>query len=140
MLDGTRRCARCGVTKMLTEFYRNRKAPDGRTSYCTRCSGEAKKEWRTANPAKARAVARATHLKQYDMTPLEYEERLNEQQGACLLCGKPPTESRPLVVDHDHATGRVRGLLCHLCNLALGGFADDPNRLEQAARYLRGVA
>jgi hypothetical protein len=61
---------------------------------------------------------------------------LVSQEGVCLLCGSPPRPPYSLHVDHDHATGRIRGLLCFTCNNALGDFADDPDRLRAAARYV----
>jgi hypothetical protein len=75
---------------------------------------------------------------QYGMTEADYLALLEQQAGACLICGRSPQEAGDprLVVDHDHATGRVRGLLCTDCNLGLGRFADSIERLASAARYL----
>lgn len=56
------------------------------------------------------------------------------QAGRCLICLRVP--EKPLRVDHDHATGRVRGLLCERCNLALGHLRDDSASAARAARYL----
>ena len=58
------------------------------------------------------------------------------QEGLCLICQKQPTK-RGLFVDHDHATGRVRGLLCHRCNLVLGHAQDNTEVLLSAITYLR---
>jgi hypothetical protein len=55
------------------------------------------------------------------------------QDGRCLICAEATT----LAVDHDHRTGEVRGLLCSLCNRALGHFRDAPVLCERAALYLR---
>ncbi len=53
----------------------------------------------------------------------------------CEICGYPP-DTRRLAIDHDHDTGKLRGMLCHTCNLGLGAFKDDPERLMNAILYL----
>jgi hypothetical protein len=58
------------------------------------------------------------------------------QGGLCAICQREEAVVGRLVIDHDHATGRVRRLLCNRCNLALGLLDDDPTRLEAAAAYL----
>jgi len=63
------------------------------------------------------------------------------QSGLCAICQQPPApESRGLAVDHDHATGAVRALLCQPCNLGLGFFADNPVALRAAADYIERMA
>lgn len=73
----------------------------------------------------------------YGLTPEQYAEMLAEQEGRCAICriGTPGGRGG-WHVDHDHATGMVRGLLCHNCNLALGNFKDDVTRLRAAVAYL----
>jgi hypothetical protein len=63
---------------------------------------------------------------------------LKEQGGVCKICGtdKPWSRSGKFTIDHDHATGRVRGLLCHNCNLGLGKFKDSIEFLRKAMEYL----
>ena len=73
--------------------------------------------------------------KAYGVTPQEYAEMLLAQHGICAICGHPE-KVKALSVDHDHLTGRVRGLLCSRCNRALGGFRDDPGILQAALAYL----
>lgn len=70
--------------------------------------------------------------RQYGVTQYEYLAMLTEQGGKCPGCGS----SSPTCIDHDHETGRVRGLLCVKCNLALGHASDDPGRLRRLANYL----
>jgi hypothetical protein len=68
------------------------------------------------------------------MTMADRHERLNLQFDRCPICWKPDPEH----VDHDHKTGKVRGILCFNCNGGLGQFRDDPAALRRAAEYLEG--
>jgi hypothetical protein len=73
----------------------------------------------------------------YGITAEDYDRMLSEQGGACAVCGGGPRGNHKyLSVDHDHATGVVRGLLCTTCNPAIGMFKDDPALLRRAADYL----
>lgn len=72
----------------------------------------------------------------YGMTAEEYRRRVSAQNGRCAICGDQPNEGKRLHVDHDHATGAVRDLLCRWCNYALGNAKDDPARLRSMAEYL----
>ena len=63
-----------------------------------------------------------------------YERMLREQNGVCALCKRKP--KRRLCMDHCHAMEMLRALLCHRCNLLLGGFDDNPKLLREAAAYL----
>ncbi len=86
--------------------------------------------------AKAATYARRSRLKmKYGLTEAQIIERLETQGGCCLICSTPLTVIT-LRVDHCHATGLVRGLLCDICNLGLGQFLDDAPRLRNAADYL----
>lgn len=76
----------------------------------------------------------------YGMSQEQYEALHEAQGGLCSICGKPQDPAGTitrLVVDHDHASNRVRALLCDACNRGLGFFLDDPALLEAAAQYLR---
>lgn len=76
---------------------------------------------------------RAANLKfRYGLSLADYDALLIRQGGGCAICGTPSD----LHVDHDHATGRVRGLLCRGCNIGVGHFADDSHRVAAASLYL----
>jgi len=86
-----------------------------------------------ANKVHLAEVKRLTTLKNlYDTTPEEVEQMRESQAGICAICFR----ERPLVIDHCHTTGRVRGLLCRVCNSSLGGFQDSTTVLESAKLYL----
>lgn len=71
-------------------------------------------------------------LLKYGITPGEYIDMLLDQEKRCAICKK----KEPLVIDHCHTTGLVRGLLCNKCNMGLGLFKDNADHLYEAAKYL----
>ena len=70
------------------------------------------------------------------MTIEQYDAMLEAQSGGCFICSRSPREDISLHVDHDHSTGKVRGILCFRCNNALADFQEDPELLRKAASYL----
>ena len=72
----------------------------------------------------------------YQITLERYEQMLAEQQHACLICNTPLGEGRRAHIDHDHATGHIRGILCNTCNSGLRHFKDNPDLLAAARAYL----
>jgi hypothetical protein len=66
-----------------------------------------------------------------------YNDLMEKQQGCCAICGCHQAGlGKAFDVDHDHTTGKIRGLLCNACNTALGLMGDDPSRLRRAADYI----
>lgn len=109
----------------------------GLHSWCKDCSREYGKTWRSAN---------STYYwdrylgKRFGLPALDYEAILLKQDGKCAICRAPCKTGNRLAVDHDHSTGRIRGLLCLRCNTMLGQADDDRERLLAAVRYLDGMA
>ena len=103
---------------------------------------EYQREWRRLNPKsyteEEKAVKREKSLQhRYKITGDEYEYLLAQQGGFCAICGIEHTETpKRLAVDHNHNTGKVRGLLCSNCNRAIGLLQDNPGLLRKAADYL----
>lgn len=137
-------CARCGRARSKKLFYTYE---DGRSKdryyrrNCKQCSHALNGNYRSGRPAKRTRKDRERWLrKKYGITLAEYESMLEQQQGLCAICGTDapggPTPESAFHVDHDHSTGRVRGLLCRACNTALGLFNDQPQLLTAAIRYL----
>lgn len=107
---------------------------------------ERSREWAKANPRPRRSTPekdRASSIRRkYGLSPEDFQAKLQSQGGLCAICGNtlilPPDKgSRLVVVDHDHQTGAVRGLLCRLCNVGIGSLGDDITVIEAAVAYLR---
>ncbi len=155
------RCSRCGEEKPLGAFPPSVvRRGNGR---CRPCSASESAETRARDPERVRAnfrrwyannkqkhLARTSavyrrnpdakfnrHLmRSYGITLADYDRILAFQGGGCALCGKPQrTEALRLAVDHDHRTGRVRGILCHRCNCAIGALGDSAEKLTRVIEY-----
>jgi hypothetical protein len=76
-------------------------------------------------------------VRKFGISVLEYQTLLEKQKSSCAICKAPTTEFKKFLgVDHNHTTGKVRGLLCAACNIGLGMFKDNMERLAEAIRYL----
>lgn len=101
--------------------------------------------WKRSNPGKVYAGKRVAALRRYGLSPAEYQRLCRQQRNRCAICERRETRKgptgrvRPLSVDHDHGTGKVRGLLCNDCNRGLGLLGDRLVRLKAAVRYLEGA-
>jgi hypothetical protein len=72
----------------------------------------------------------------YKISLDDYQNLLVGQNGLCAICKQPPNPGKHLAVDHDHTTGKIRGLLCNSCNLALGMLKDNKDTIQSALDYL----
>ena len=75
-------------------------------------------------------------MKTYGLEAGAYDQLYIEQGGVCAICRRATGASKRLAVDHDHETGRVRGLLCSVCNKLVGYFRDSPEAFRRGADYL----
>jgi len=139
----------CEQYKPLSAFVKAAKRPDGRDNVCAECRAGARRE--NYDSSKRRTNHLSLH---YGLTPEAYELMRQAQNYRCAACGRHEDElptilagrprvdgtaalaNPPLVVDHDHETGEVRGLVCVGCNSGIGHMGDDPQRLRSAAQYL----
>ncbi len=158
-------CRICDEFKPLDDFYRMAGMRDGYRNECKSCSLRQKQQRYQANPEIAIARVkkwqqenadrlnayrrqrrqlpevkqreRKTLLKRtFDLTPEGYAALLAAQDERCAICRAEPRPGQALDVDHDHKTGKVRGLLCRNCNHGLGKFKDNPFTLTEAQFYL----
>jgi 5-methylcytosine-specific restriction endonuclease McrA len=93
-----------------------------------------RKTYRSRHPDRVKASDKKQALRRFGLTPQEYDDMAARQNHSCAVCGEKDTKA--LAVDHDHDTGRVRGLLCGKCNTALGLMNDSIRRLRLAVDYL----
>jgi len=114
------------------------RAYDRRSYLKTRDKRRARnKIWRTANQLRLKHYNWVRSLKDWGLTPEDYDRILKEQNGGCAICHNLCKSGRRLSVDHCHRTGRLRGLLCGNCNRGLGYFNDSEELLFSAANYLK---
>lgn len=145
-------CTKCYHRKTPVAFRLDPKKTNGRRSICKECDRaaarayqkrtEQRRRWRVENPERWSFKQREHMLRRYGLTVEEYADLLAGQDGCCAICKSPDPRTRGrkvFAVDHDHATGAVRGLLCMICNTGIGGLADNPVLVAQALAYLLGL-
>ena len=159
----TKKCTACEVRKPLEQFYKDVSKVFGKGNECIDCTKSRQANWRKnpknrersrlrskewhANPENK--AYRKTKYKEnynpekkrnerlkinYGISLEEYKEIVNKLESKCQICGKV---FKKLVIDHDHMTNKIRGLLCNLCNVGLGAFKDTIESLKMAIKYLR---
>lgn len=148
----TKQCAECKEVKPLTEFFKDKGFKDGHYSRCKVCKTKKTLAWRENKKqsynnymkqyrkdhpdtvaAKARDRRKSLRLR-YNLTQEAYDALLQAQNGTCALCPLTPNDVT-LHVDHDHKTGKVRGLLCPGHNRSIA-ILDNKELLEKALEYI----
>lgn len=134
-----KKCPECGETKILAvHFPLNKSRPGGGYgNTCKPCHSKRQRAWYQANK---RSYRERVYQREFGISLDEYERLWESQQGRCKLCDRHQDDlTRWLAVDHDHATGRVRALLCGSCNTALGCFEKYGVSLDRLRAYLEQV-
>lgn len=143
-------CSKCKEEKPLNDFYKR----NGRSTYgfgtvsqCKECLEKNRKRYPNETPTHQKWVEdqvskdpnwyRRKNLKRfYNITLEQFDDMLKNQNGVCAICKGPPMGKGSYHVDHYHKTGKIRGLLCHKCNIALGMVQDKIDHLEALITYL----
>jgi hypothetical protein len=131
---GLKRCPKCGQSKPHDGYHQASYTSDGLSSYCKACRA---KDKRAAYQRDHEAVSLRRRAATFGITTDHLAALIATQGGHCAICRNPCITGRRLAVDHNHATGQVRGLLCANCNRAVGLLADSAERAQAAADYLR---
>lgn len=166
LASGEKQCTGCGKVKPLDSYHSSIGTADGRQSRCKECKLAGNLAWRKANKNKVAESKRGYAIRnreamrkyqkeyralrgaeaaeyrrrwnlatRYSLTIEDFTRLLESQGGCCAVCGRKGGRQ---VVDHDHDTGEVRGILCVRCNVAIGSLGDSVEGLMRAVRYLSG--
>lgn len=156
-------CTKCKIPRSFFDFHQQENGMFGLRGCCIDCNrayqraakerinvnerkrleDPEKKEKRRRSLARYRSTSkwiltRKRHqVKKYGLTLEDYLSMHRAQNGRCKICDKKDSEEvLNLCVDHDHDSGKVRGLLCDFCNTSLGFLKDDPDLFVKAAKYI----
>ncbi len=159
-------CSGCKLIKLLDDFHNANNTKSGKQSQCKSCAVLSARKWKIKNPEKSLEVNRNwvkrnpeasknyhrknrtkrlehTAKKLYNLDSLEYRSLFLKYQNKCAVCLNEETKIdhrtgniKRLSIDHDHKTGKVRGLLCSNCNLLLGHSKENKNTLLKMIDYI----
>ena len=136
----TKQCTKCKEVKSLSLFVKDKRLKSGYKSHCVSCGKKYAQDWKDNN--KERIAIYNSHYKReykYGLTKEQYFKLLESQDNSCAICNTPQSElKQSLVVDHNHTTGEVRGLLCTYCNVGIGMLKENEDNLIAAVQYLKG--
>lgn len=158
-------CKMCEQQLPLEQFRKHKLTKDRLNIWCNSCQISYQKEWvkqnpekanwRKRNPEKSKKARRAWEasnpekvrgcwIKKYwphltgNEAIIEYQRLFEKQQGSCAICGlKECSPTKRLAVDHDHVSGKVRGLLCDRCNRGIGYFRESIDIMSNGITYLK---
>lgn len=122
------RCTRCQLEKPTDEMSKRSNRPNGLHGWCKACMNARKR----AKNGSSEQRKKWGYKTRYGLTVEQVDAMKESQEGLCAIC---KCEMSRMVVDHDHATGKVRGLLCHACNVKLHALDKWPHR-DAAFAYL----
>lgn len=149
-------CTKCGEKKPITAFYQHKRSKDGLTYWCKDCKYESQKRWRRKNSGhvfkyrkkwrqknrgrileynKTDARQNSVLKSKFGISLDQYNRMYTKQKGCCAICGQQETHMNKgkitrLAVDHNHKTGRIRGLLCCVCNSKYGWYEKYKKQID----------
>lgn len=150
---GMKTCSECQIPKDSSEFYPDKRNKLGLRSTCKECDSLANKTYLATDNGKVSSSARSKryrsnnsqivrdrlYLKKYGISFGEKLAILEKQDNKCKICNTLFPSLKHAKLDHDHKTGKIRGILCNTCNRAIGLLKDDLNVLKSAIEYLESI-
>lgn len=132
--QGKARCAACKNIKELSEFNNDKTKNNGKQNNCKECY---RKKRKLIYKDKKELFATQQIKRKYGLSKTSLDELYRKQNNCCAICGRLKREDEKFCIDHNHRTGKVRGLLCANCNLGIGHFNDDIFIMQRVIEYLR---
>ena len=132
-------CGTCKEKLTIDNFHKQTKSVDGFQHNCKKCSVARSKKYRRENTDLYRPKWRKTALDKVGFTPELFDSMLESQGNVCAICftDKPGGRWNSFFADHDHKTGKARGVLCMQCNTVLGVIeSKDKDWMTRAKKYL----
>lgn len=147
----TKKCTKCNLEKSFSEFSKLKRGKFGLRAMCNDCHRDCNQQYYKKNKTKVsvrntkwqqdernKEAIRFYYIKRtYGITKEDWLKLLQKQNNCCNICKETSDDLGFFYTDHDHSTGKVRGLLCHNCNTILGHAKDNINILEKAILYLK---
>lgn len=130
----TRVCANCKVEKPFAEFNKDSRKKHGIRYNCRGCERSRMKDYDASEAGQRRMRVGRWKAQGIEITHDEYVEMYKRLQGRCQIC---TIELPSLCVDHNHDTGKVRGLLCRPCNIGVSALGENERVLRRAIAYLK---
>jgi len=135
-------CSHCKKKLPLGKYNKHKNEKDGLQPICAECQKEYATKYRQS--PRGQNIRRANHTKsRFGLSQKQYFKLLEAQKEVCKICNNPETamgsggkKSRLLSVDHNHKTGKIRGLLCHSCNSLIGHARENILILQKTIKYL----
>ena len=132
-------CVKCNINQPVENYYKQtgKRTKEGyRRPTCKSCVNKSTTQWAKENPEKTKEIRRKAKLKRnYGISIEAYDAMVIKHNNKCAICHQEH-KRRPLNVDHCHTTGKVRGLLCDKCNMALGLLNDSKELINNLGKYL----
>ncbi len=138
IINGKKECNICEKVKSISQFSKSNLTKSKIRGECRDCTNKTKRRIYSENKEKARLYS---IKKRHNISPKQYYALVKKQEGLCAICHTPLSSlnRKAIHIDHCHATGKVRGVLCNQCNWGLGHFRDSVLYLDAAKQYLTGA-
>jgi len=133
-MSKTKICSKCHIEKSFSEYTKRYDRPIGVRPWCKQCQRKIDAATRKTEHGKSKYRTQMWKKSGIDITYEEYKKRYDRLEGCCEICKE---EFDALCVDHNHSTGKIRGLICTPCNLAIDHLKESPDIMNNAIDYIK---